>query len=68
MTCINHGQFSLTYGVGVELENKQTHCTIYFQPGDDSASFLDDFEARQAAQPERDIGSILADLFREYEV
>ena len=63
---ITYGAFALTYGMGVVLEHLPTRCSVYFQPGDDSAAFLDLLEGAQDAAPGLPIATILARLWEDY--
>lgn len=63
-----YGDYELAFDAGVVLTKRSINASIYFQPGDDSAQFLEEFEGMQEAQPKREIADILHHLFREYEV
>jgi hypothetical protein len=63
---IPYGPFKVTYGVGVVLEHVPSRCEVYFQPGDDSNTFLERFQDMQDAAPNRPIALILATLWEDY--
>lgn len=63
---IDYGPFRLTYGAGAILEHVPSRCEVYFQPGDDSNTFLDRFQDMQDIAPDRPIPLILAALWEDY--
>ena len=58
--------FQVHYGIGVTLEHVPTGADIYFQPGDDADTFLDEFEKAQDVAPDCPIDEILARLWEQY--
>ena len=63
---IPYGPFRVTYGTGVILEHVPSRCEVYFQPGDDSNTFLDRFQEMQDIAPQKPIACILATLWEDY--